>query len=138
MSEQPQLAAVMPLRYVQSVDAMRSFYLDKLGFEHLMGMVGADGQLDFAIVHFRGAGLMLSRPQSSAGLTAGPLEIYIAAADVDAYAAQVEQAGVTIENPLTTQWWGDRNFSLRDPAGHLIWFWQTVGEPVPPPGVTMV
>lgn len=134
----PQLAAVLPLRYVASVDAMRSFYLEKLGFEHMMGMVGADGQLDFAIVHFRGAGLMLSRPPTPEGLTRGPLEIYIAAADVDAQAAEVAARGVPFQHELTTQWWGDRNFSVLDPAGHVIWFWQTVGPVVPPPGVTMV
>lgn len=139
MSENaPSLAAVLPLRYVASVDTMRSFYLEKLGFEHMMGMVGGDGQLDFAIVHFRGAGLMLSRPQSADGLTRGPLEIYIAANGVDAYAAELQSRGVPIQHPLTTQWWGDRNFSVVDPAGHLIWFWETVGPPVPPPGVTMV
>ena len=103
-----------------------------------MGMVGADGQLDFVIVHFNGAGLMLSRPQSADGITRGPLEIYIAAADVDAQAAEVERRGVPIHQALTTQWWGDRNFAVLDPAGHVIWFWQTVGEPVPPPGVTMI
>lgn len=134
----PTLAAVMPLRYVESVDLLRSFYLEQLGFEHMMGIVGADGQLDFAIVHRNGAGLMLSRPQTPDGLTRGPLEIYIAVDGVDAYAERLLAAGIELAQPLTTQWWGDRNFAISDPAGHLIWFWETVGEPVPPPGVTMV
>lgn len=139
MSEaMPQLAAVMPLRYVPSVDQLRSYYLDRLGFEHLMGIVGADGQLDFAIVHLNGAGLMLSRPQTPEGLTRGPLEIYIAVDGVDAFAAALQARGVRIDQPLTTQWWGDRNFAVTDPAGHMIWFWQTVSDPVPPPGVTMI
>lgn len=134
----PQLAAVMPLRYVQSVDQLRSYYLDQLGFEHMMGIVGADGQLDFAIVHLNGAGLMLSRPQTAEGLTRGPLEIYIAVNGVDDFAASLATRGVRIDQPLTTQWWGDRNFAVTDPAGHLIWFWESVSAPVPPPGVTMI
>lgn len=139
MSESmPQLAAVMPLRYVQSVDQLRSYYIDQLGFEHMMGIVGADGQLDFAIVHLNGAGLMLSRPQTPEGLTRGPLEIYIAVRGVDAFAATLQTRGVSIDQPLTTQWWGDRNFAITDPVGHLIWFWETVSDPVPPPGVTMI
>ena len=139
MSEEfPQINGVMPLRYVASVDAMRSYYLDQLGFQHMMGVVGGDGQLDFAIVHLDGAGMMLSRPQTADGLTHGPLELYLPVADVDAYAARLEQQGLALHQPLTTQWWGDRNFAVLDPAGHVIWFWQTVGAPEPPPGVTLI
>lgn len=138
MSTSPAPAAVMPLRYVQSVDAMRDFYLQQLGFDHLMGIVGKDGQLDFAIVQRAGAMLMLSRPQDAAGTLTGPMEIYIEVDDVDAYHAQLSGAGVAIAEAPQTQWWGDRNFSLRDPAGHTLWFWKTVGEPQPPPGVTMI
>jgi uncharacterized glyoxalase superfamily protein PhnB len=129
-------AGVMPLRFVESVDAMRTFYLDRLGFEHLMGMVGKDGQLDFAIVQRAGAMLMLSRPQDGT-LTTG-VEIYVEADDIDAYHDQVVGAGVPITQPLDTQWWGDRTFAITDPAGHTIWFWKTVGEMQPPPGVTMI
>jgi hypothetical protein len=100
----PQLAAVMPLRYVPSVDQLRTYYLEQLGFEHMMGIVGADGQLDFAIVHLNGAGLMLSRPQTQTpdGLTRGPLEIYIAVSGVDAFAAGLQSRGVALTQPLTT------------------------------------
>ena len=38
---------VMPMIVVASVDAIRNFYVDTLGFSHVMGMVGKDGQLDF-------------------------------------------------------------------------------------------
>lgn len=129
---------VMPLRYVESVDAMRSYYLDHLGFGHLMGMIGKDGRLDFAIVERDGAGLMLARPRDGGALTAGAVEIYLEVDDVDAYHAEVAGRGVAIAQPLTTQWWGDRNFAVTDPAGHLIWFWTTVAEPAPPAGVTMI
>lgn len=131
-------SSVMPLRYVESVDAMREFYLSRLGFDHLMGMVGSDGRLDFAIVQRAGAMLMLSRPQNGATLTAGSIEIYVEVDDVDAYHDQLVRAGVTIQQPLTTQWWGDRNFAVVDPAGHLIWFWKTVADMQPPAGVTLI
>ena len=38
---------VMPMIAVESVDPIRDFYVDKLGFQHVMGMIGKDGQLDF-------------------------------------------------------------------------------------------
>ena len=37
---------VMPIIKVESVDTTRDFYVDELGFSHVMGMVGKDGQLD--------------------------------------------------------------------------------------------
>jgi uncharacterized glyoxalase superfamily protein PhnB len=124
-------AAVIPNIYVESVEPVRSFYLDKLGFDHLMGMVGKDGKLDFCIVTRAGAMVMLGRPPepiegtAPRHPTARPLELYIEVADVDGYHDQV-RSGVDIEKPLTTQWWGDRNFSVRDPYGYRIWFYQTV------------
>ena len=130
--------AVIPLRYVPSVDAVRQYYIDSLGFEHMMGVVGKDGQLDFSIVTRTGAMLMLARPQAPDGATAGALEIYVEVTDVDAYHAELAGRGVAIANAPETQWWGDRNFSVVDPAGHKIWFWRTVAEVQPPPGVTLI
>ncbi len=131
-------SAVIPLRYVESVDAVRRQYLEEFGFEHMMGMVGGDGQFDFAIVLREGAMLMLARPTDPGAITRGPLEIYVEVQDVDAYHAELARRGVAISKPITTQWWGDRNFAVTDKAGHLIWFWKTVAEPSPPPGVTMI
>jgi hypothetical protein len=47
---------------------------------------------------------------------------------------------------LATQWWGDRNFSVADPYGYKIWFYENVADwqtlvasgKIPPPGVTLV
>ena len=66
------------------------------------------------------------------------VDLYIYVADVDAYHAEVVQRGVHVHEPLTTQWWGDRNFQVKDPAGYLIWISQTVAEFTPPAGVTVV
>ena len=138
MATAPNPRSVVPLRYVKSVDTMRAFYLDQLGFQHMMGMVGADGQLDFGIVIREGAMLMLSRPQDASTVTNGALEIYVEVGDVDGYHEELRKRGVPIAKELATQWWGDRNFGVTDPAGHLLWFYQTVGEVKPPPGVKLV
>jgi len=134
---EPHPRSVMPLRFVESVDATRLFYLEALGFESLMGVVGKDGALDFAIVQREGAMLMLSRPED-AGPTRGPLSIYIEVGDVDGYHAELVGRGVAIVEPPTTQWWGDRTFSVADPAGDTLYFWQTVADMAPPPGVTLI
>ncbi len=75
---------VMPIIMVESIDSIRNFYVETLGFDHLMGK------------------------------------------------------GVTITDPLTMRWWGDRTFKVLDPGGYEIWFYQPSGEPKPPPGMKLV
>jgi uncharacterized glyoxalase superfamily protein PhnB len=138
-----QNAQLMPMISVDSVDQARAFYIEKLGFNHMMGMLGKDGQLDFCTVTLGGAKVMFTRPpekMEGASLTSSkrPVEIYLEVSDVDAYHNQVKKQGVKISAPLTDQWWGDRTFTVMDPFGYQIWFYQTVGEPIPPQGAKIV
>jgi uncharacterized glyoxalase superfamily protein PhnB len=138
-------APVVPNILVEDVEALRAFYLEKLGFEHRMGVVGRDGRLDLCIVMRGGALIMLSRPeQPSAAATIRPaprpIELYIAVPDVDAYHEEVRRR-VEVRAPLRTQWWGDRNFGVDDPCGYRLWFYQTLrafSSVTPPAGVTVV
>ena len=98
---------VMPMIAVESVDAVRDFYVDQLGFSHVMGMVGKDGQLDFVSVVLGGARVMFSRNlQATAATGPGtptakqPVEIYLQVDDVDGYHNQVKKRGVKISDPL--------------------------------------
>jgi PhnB protein len=143
MSKQSAAKQVMPIITVESVDKARNFYVETLGFDHVMGVLGKDGQLDFLTVVLGGARLMFSRPQgagaaASAGGKKQPVEIYFQVGDVEAYHASLKKRGVKITEGLTTQWWGDRTFKLMDPYGYEIWFYQTVGEPKPPQGMKIV
>ena len=139
-----QKAQLMPMISVDSVDQARAFYVDKLGFSHMMGMLGKDGQLDFCTVTLGGAKVMLTRPQekmegTSATSSKRPVEIYLEVADVQSYFGELKQKKqVKITDPLTTQWWGDRTFKVMDPSGYEVWFYQTVGEPKPPQGAKIV
>jgi len=131
---------VMPIIAVGSVDEVRNFYVDKLGFQHVMGMVGKDGQLDFCTVVLGEARVMFSRapagPRPSAGKQ--PVEIYLEVADVDTLHNRLKKKGVAISDPLTVQWWGDRTFKVLDPNGYEIWFYTNVAEPMPPQGAKLV
>ena len=135
---------VMPMIAVESVDAVRDYYVDKLGFTHVMGMVGKDGQLDFVTVVLGGARVMFSRPHTAEGASSRgrggkqPVEIYLQVDDVDAYHNQVTKKGVKISDPLTLQWWGDRTFKVLDPNGYEIWFYTNVAEAKPPQGAKLV
>ncbi len=97
---------VMPIIAVESVDAVRDFYVDRLGFAHVMGMVGKDGQLDFVSVVLGGARVMFMRApggDSSRRPPKQPVEIYLEVDDVDAYHNRVKKNGVQISDPLTLQ-----------------------------------
>ena len=132
---------LIPIIAVESVDAIRDFYVDKLGFEHVMGVVGKDGQLDFVTVILGGARVMFTRgPQSEPAPRAGkrPVDLYLQVDDVDAYHKRVNKSGVAISDPLTLQWWGDRTFKVLDPNGYEIWFFTHVADPKPPQGAKLI
>ncbi len=135
---------VMPIIAVESVDEIRSYYVDTLGFDHVMGVVGKDGQFDFCTVVRDGARIMFARAPGkatggNAGTTKQPVEIYLEVADVVAYHDQLKKKkGAKITDPLTIQWWGDKTFKVMDPYGYEVWFYETVGEPRPPEGAKIV
>ena len=135
---------VMPIIYVDSVDDVRAFYVDKLGFGQMMGVLGKDGKLDFVTVTRSGAKLMFARPEESidgAGAvypTKRPVSIYFEVDDIDAYYAELQQREVKSLTPPENQWWGDRIFTVDDTYGYSLMFFQTVGEPIPPKGMKIV
>jgi uncharacterized glyoxalase superfamily protein PhnB len=138
-----QNAQLMAMIYVDSVEEARSFYVDKLGFGHVMGMLGKDGLLDFCTVSLAGARMMLMRPAermqgTSATTVKRPVEFYLEVADVEAYFDQLKKQKIKPTTPLTDQWWGDRTFTILDPFGYQIWFYQSVAEPKLPQGAKVV
>lgn len=136
------MASIMPMITVPSVDETRAFYVDKLGFQHQMAVVGKDGALDFCNLVLGESSVMFSRPgpDLDAGRPTGgqAVELYIPVDDVDAFHEEVAARGVKVDEPLTDQWWGDRTFKVTDPNGYRIWFFTTVGELAPPPGTKIV
>lgn len=134
--------AIMPIIAVESVDRVRDFYVETLGFEHIMGVIGKDGELDFVTVVKDGARIMFARTPGPAAKKATkgkqPVELYVEVAEVERYHDALKRKGVKITDPLTKQWWGDRTFKVLDPCGYEIWFYQTTSEPKPPQGVKIV
>jgi len=58
---QPTTKAVMPIIVVPSVEEVQSFYVDTLGFDHVRGVVGKNGQFEFCTVAKGGARIMFVR-----------------------------------------------------------------------------
>lgn len=141
---QSETKTIAPIIAVASVDKTRQFYVENLGFDHVRGMLGKDGQLDFCTVARDGARIMFARApgggsDARAAGTRQPVGIYLEVVDVEQYFGQLsEQKGVKVTEPLTTQWWGDRTFKALDPNGYELWFYQTVDTPKPPQGLKIV
>ena len=138
-----QPAQLMAMINVDSVEDARSFYVDKLGFTHMMGMLGKDGLLDFCTVSLDGGRIMLMRPSegikgTNATTEKRPVELYLEVTDVEDYHDQVKEQKIKPTTPLTDQWWGDRTFTVLDPFGYQIWFYQNVAEPKLPAGAKVV
>jgi len=136
--------AVMPIVAVPSVDDIRSYYIETLGFDHVRGVVGEGGHFDFCTVAKDGARIMFARAlDGSPGIkpvtVKQPVGIYLEVADVERYFGQLtENIEVKVTDRLTTQWWGDRTFKVMDPNGYEVWFYQPVGAPKPPHGMKIV
>ena len=130
---------VMPIIAVGSVDTARDFYVNTLGFTHMMGVVGKDGGLDFCSVVLGEAQVMFTRgrPAAAAGQPQA-VEIYLEVEDVDALNARLQKKEIAITDPLTLQWGGDRTFKVQDPNGYVGWFYTNVSEPKPPQGMKVV
>jgi uncharacterized glyoxalase superfamily protein PhnB len=133
----------MAMIAVDSVEDARAYYVEKLGFNHMMGMLGKDGLLDFCTVTLGGAHIMLRRaPEGMSGTNATtvkrPVELYMEVEDVESYFEQLKKQKVKPTTPLTNQWWGDRTFTVLDPFGYQIWFYQNVAEPKIPAGAKVV
>lgn len=134
---------VIPMIVVESVDATRDYYMNKLGFTHVMGVVGKDGQLDFVTVIMGGARVMFMREpgvevEAHGTAKKQPVQMYMQVDDVDAYHDVVKKQGVKISDPLKLQWWGDKTFKVLDPNGYEIWFYTNVAEAKPPQGAKIV
>lgn len=129
-------AQVMPIVSVDSVDETREFYVEKLGFDHLMAVVGADGQLDFCTLLREGGRLMFTRAgEPSTGVRSS--QFYVQVSDVEGYYHEVVGRGIT-PTDLEDMWWGDRVFIVVDNNGYRLWFYQSMGDPVPPTGMKIV
>jgi PhnB protein len=130
----------MPMITVDDVDATRDFYTKKLGFEHQMGVVGKDGNLDFVNVVIGEASVMFARPPEGVDPGTGPrpVDLYINVGNVDAHHDKTKAAGLEVIEELTDQWWGDRTYVIQDLNGYRLWFYQKVGEPAPPEGTKIV
>ncbi len=123
---------IMPVLAVKDLSASIAFYKDKLGFNHGMTMPGPDGAPNFAIVDLSPQAMFGLQLDANAPAQRGDGVIFMVyvneATDIDAYYADVQSKGVTIVEPIKTEYWGDRIFSVKDPDGYYLTLTKTVKQ----------
>jgi uncharacterized glyoxalase superfamily protein PhnB len=83
----------------------------ELSFGNGMVMIGPVSDTAF--------GRMMRRPGEAGGVTA---TVYAIVADPDAHHARAKAAGLEIVMPLRDEFYGGREYSCRDPEGHIWTF----------------
>ncbi len=114
--------------YVDDVGASRDFYRDIVGLELTLDAGGycefAWGNLVLGLRARANARSQYGEVVAPAGAGASH-QVTVEVSNVDALVARLAAAGVVALQPPTTQSWGMRSASFRDPDGHV---WE-VGAP---------
>jgi uncharacterized glyoxalase superfamily protein PhnB len=132
------LTDVTPNLIVADIDRSTAFYRDVLGFS-VTATVPDAAPFVFVWLQRGGVNVFLNSIESvreHKDLAARPIggtatmymtvEAETAEAGVDALFAQV-QARARVFMPLTTQFYGMREFGIEDPDGYIVFFAQRVG-----------
>ena len=131
MNEKPAATTQTIFPSIRYVDAAAAIdWLEKaFGFRRQMVIAGSDGTIAHAQLACNGGMIMLGSykddvfryktPQAAGGVTQAA---YLCVADIDAHFACANTAGAEIVLELKDTDYGSREFSARDPEGHLWHF----------------
>jgi catechol 2,3-dioxygenase-like lactoylglutathione lyase family enzyme len=111
----PFVQRVYPTLRILDADAARRFYVERLGFR--VDWEWRQGGPAFLQVSRGGLALYLSESPRD-GEPGGLAYLYVP--DVDAWQAELAEAGVELEEEPRDQPWGNRELRLRDPFGNRL------------------
>lgn len=131
---------IFPTYRYRDVEQAIAFLTDAFGFEEHLISRDADDRVIHAELRYGEGLIMLGRqsddwmrsriPDEVGGITSSP---YLVVADVEAHHTRAEAGGADIVRPLETTDYGSREYSARDPEGHL-WHFGTYDPFDPPQG----
>ena len=116
---------VTPYLAIDGAAAAIDFYKKAFGATERMRMPGPDGKIGHAEIDIEGALIMLADEyepmsfRSPRTIGGSPVMIHMYVSDVDAFFRRAKDAGVEVLRAPTTQFYGDRSCTIKDPFGHL-------------------
>ena len=131
MSETSRGTPIIPCLTYRNATAAIDFLCDAFGFERKLVVPGEGDGIAHAELKLGAAMVMLGsvkatdygrlvKPPREAGVSTQ--SIYLVVADVDSHHARAKAAGAEIVLPLVTQDYGGRDYTCRDPEGHVWTF----------------
>ncbi|HEX4278109.1 MAG TPA: VOC family protein [Bryobacteraceae bacterium] len=111
--------------YADRIESCVAFWVDRLQFEKTVEVPGDDG-LVFAAIQKGGIELMYGTwagvEKDLGAVTRGPSFLFIEVDDLDALAAAMKDVPMVL--PVHKTFYGATEFTVKDPAGHLVTFAQ--------------
>ena len=126
---------ISPYLYYQDVAGALSWLTRAFGLRERMRMPGPDGRIAHAEMEFADGVVMMGRPGSDyrnpkqLGQVTQSLYLYVD--EVDKHFRRAVEAGATVVQEPTDQFYGDRNYAVDDPEGHRWYFAEHVREMTP-------
>jgi uncharacterized glyoxalase superfamily protein PhnB len=122
-------SSIIPTFRYRNAAAAIDFLKTAFGFEEVTVNLGEDGSVSHAELRFGGGMVMVGSQAEDWMRTVVPREVggvtcsaYLVVTDPDAHARRAEEAGAEIVRPLEETFYGSREYSARDPEGHLWHF----------------
>jgi catechol 2,3-dioxygenase-like lactoylglutathione lyase family enzyme len=108
---------------VSDIDAARSFYRDKLGFEETLYGEGAEGRYWYLVGETARLGLWTEQVGLAGGRGGAHVHFafHVADEEINRLLGRIEQAGVEVEGPI--QLGPGRAIYVTDPDGNVVEFW---------------
>lgn len=125
------MPSLRPILSVPDVDAAVEFYCRTLGFERQFSLQDKSGDSFFASVALHGCAILFSlqqprdMPDEQRRQIRADVTLVIAlpeATNIDVFYAELQATDVTILEAIEDKFWGNREFSIRDPYGYCINF----------------
>ena len=125
--------AVIPSLRVSDTGRALDFYTQVLGFTLVRGgPEELNSSISLGEAHFmieRASAFYGSEYNDAIKQRAGgqsPNAIYVEAPDLDQLHASVQAASARVVDPLAPRDWGQREFTVEDPDGNWLTFWQAL------------
>jgi len=135
---------IAPCIRVKDMQKSLDFYTKTLGFQATNKLTRKDGRIVHASVGFDSPMLMLSpveyvqTPQTKEELTKNKLGVGVefsfgmnGSKKLDTFFTEIKGKGITVINEPKTEFWGDRQFTVKDPDGYALTFSEHINDVTP-------